>query len=93
MLPQVPTISESGVPGFDIDVWLGIAAPARVPPEVVVRVGRAIRETTELSDVQKRMSTLGLILDFRGSDQFRELIVADHQKYGGIIREAGIQPE
>jgi tripartite-type tricarboxylate transporter receptor subunit TctC len=93
MLPQVPTISESGVPGFDIDVWLGIAAPARVPAEVVVRVGRAIRETTELPDVQKRMSTLGLILDFRGSDQFRELVVADHQKYGSIIREAGIQPE
>jgi len=93
MLPQVPTISESGVPGFDIDVWLGIAAPARVPPEVVVRVGRAVRETTELPDVQKRMSTLGLILDFRGSDQFRELIVADHQKYGRVIREAGIQPE
>jgi tripartite-type tricarboxylate transporter receptor subunit TctC len=92
MMPQVPTISEGGVPGFDIDIWLGIAAPARVPPDVVTRVGRAIRETIELPDVEKRMLTLGLNFDFRDSNEFHELIVSEHQKYGTIIREAGIQP-
>jgi tripartite-type tricarboxylate transporter receptor subunit TctC len=91
MMPQVPTVSESGVPEFDIEIWLGVAAPARVPPQIVVRVVQAIRETIELPDVQTRMSTLGLNFDFRNSDQFRELIVRDHQKYGMVIREAGIQ--
>jgi tripartite-type tricarboxylate transporter receptor subunit TctC len=91
MLPQVPTISESGVPGFDTENWFGVAAPAKVSPEVVARVGHAIREATELPDLQRRMSTLGFKLDFRNSEQFRELIVRDHQKYGAIIREAGIQ--
>jgi tripartite-type tricarboxylate transporter receptor subunit TctC len=90
-VPQVPTVSESGVPAFDIDIWLGIAAPARVPPEVVARVGQAIREIADLPDVQNRMSTLGLNFDFRNSEQFRELIVGDHQKYGRVIREAGIE--
>jgi hypothetical protein len=42
---------------------------------------------------RKRMSTLGLYVDFRNSEQFHELIVREHQKYGTIIREAGIQPE
>jgi tripartite-type tricarboxylate transporter receptor subunit TctC len=93
MLSQVPTVSESGVPGFDIDVWLGIAAPARVSSEVVARIGQAIREISDLTDVQKRMSTLGLNFDFRNSDQFREVIVRDHQKYGTVILEAGIQPD
>jgi tripartite-type tricarboxylate transporter receptor subunit TctC len=93
MLPQVPTVAESAVPGFAVDIWLGIAAPANVPPEVVARVGQAIRETTELPEVQKRMSTLGLSVDFRNSEQFRELIVREHQKYGMVIREAGIQLE
>jgi tripartite-type tricarboxylate transporter receptor subunit TctC len=93
MLPQVPTVAESGVPGFDTANWFGIAAPARVPPEVVTCVGQAIREVTELPDVQGRMSTLGFNLDFRDKDQFRELITGDHQKYGTIIREAGIHPE
>jgi tripartite-type tricarboxylate transporter receptor subunit TctC len=90
-MPQVPTVSESGVPAFDIDIWLGIAAPARVSPEVVARVGQAIDEITALPDAQNRMSTLGLNFDFRNSDQFRELIVRDYRKYGTVIREAGIQ--
>jgi len=93
MLPQVPTVSESGVPGFDTANWFGVVAPARVSSEVVARVGQAIREASELPDVEKRMSTLGFNIDFRNSDQFREMIVRDHQKYGTIIREAGIQPD
>jgi tripartite-type tricarboxylate transporter receptor subunit TctC len=93
MLPQVPAVSETGVPGFGAANWFGIVAPARVSPEVVTRVGRAIREAVELPDLQKRMSTLGLNVEFRDSDQFREIIVTDHQKYGTIIREAGIEPD
>jgi tripartite-type tricarboxylate transporter receptor subunit TctC len=93
MLPLVPTVSESGVSGFETANWFGVAAPAMVPPEIVARVGQAIREATELPDVQKRMSTLGLNVDFRNSDQFHEMIVKDHQKYGAIIREAGIHPD
>jgi tripartite-type tricarboxylate transporter receptor subunit TctC len=93
LMPQVPTISESGVPRFDIANWFGIAAPVRVPPEIVARVGSAIQEITELSDVKARMSTLGFDLHFRDSEQFRELIAADHQKYGAVIHEAGIKAE
>jgi tripartite-type tricarboxylate transporter receptor subunit TctC len=93
LLPQVPSVSESGVTGFDTTNWFGVAAPVRVRPEVVARIGKAIREVIEAPDVQKRMSTLGLNFDFRDASQFGELIVKDHQKYGVIIREAGIQPE
>src|SRR5258706_14383223 len=92
-LPQVPTISESGVPGFETENWFGVAAPARVRQEIVAQVGQAIREATDLPDVEKRMSTLGLNIDFRNGDQFRDLIVKDHQKYGAIIRTAGLQPD
>ena len=92
MLPQVPTVAESGVPEFDTSNWFGVVAPAKVQREVISRLGPAIQEITELPDVQRRMSTLGFNLDFRSSDEFRELILKDHQKYGAIIREAGIQP-
>jgi tripartite-type tricarboxylate transporter receptor subunit TctC len=93
ILPQVPTFSESDVPGFDIVNWFGVAAPVKVSLEAVARIGLAVRGVTELPDVQRRMSALGLDLDFRGSEQFRELIVRDHQKYGAIIREAGIRSD
>jgi tripartite-type tricarboxylate transporter receptor subunit TctC len=93
MLPQVPTVSESGVPGFDTANWFGVVAPARAPPEVIARLGQVIRDTAELAEVQKRMSTLGFNIDLRDNEKFREMIVGDHQKYGSIIREAGIQPD
>jgi tripartite-type tricarboxylate transporter receptor subunit TctC len=93
MLRQVPSVSESGVPGFDTANWFGIVAPAKVPPEVVASVGQAIHEAIALPDMQGRMSTLGFNLDFRDKDQFRELIIRDHQKYGAVIREAGIHAE
>ena len=92
-LPEVATVVESGVQGFAVDIWLGIAAPAKVSPEVVARIGQAIREASELPDVQKRMSAVGLSGEYRDSSQFRELIISDHQKYGAVIREAGIKPD
>ena len=92
MLPQVPTVAESAVPGFDIDFFYGIAAPAKVQPDIVARVREAIREITELSDARARMSMLGMSVDFRDSEQFRDLIAREYQKYGVIVREAGIQP-
>ena len=93
MLPDVPTVSESGVPGFDTANWFGIAAPARGRPDITARVGQAAREVIELANVEMRMSALGLNIEFRDNDdQFRQLIVGDYQKYGAIIHEAGIQP-
>jgi tripartite-type tricarboxylate transporter receptor subunit TctC len=92
MLPQVPTVAESAVPGFDIDFFYGVAAPATVQPDVAARVGEAIREITGLPDIRARMSTLGMSVDFRNGEQFRDLIVREYQKYGVIVREAGIQP-
>jgi tripartite-type tricarboxylate transporter receptor subunit TctC len=93
LLPQVPTVDESTVPGFDVDFFYGIAAPAKVQPDVVAHVRDAIREITELPDVRTRMSTLGMSVDFRDSEQFRELIAREYQKYGAVVRKAGIQPE
>jgi len=90
-MAQVPTVAESVVPGFDIEFFFGIAAPAKVPPQVVERLSAAIREITELPDVRARMSALGTSVDFRNSDQFREQITKEYQKYGTIVRDAGIE--
>jgi tripartite-type tricarboxylate transporter receptor subunit TctC len=92
ILPNVATLAENAVPGFDLQAWLGIAAPAGVPPEVVARLSQSIREITEMPDVQKRMTAMGQNLDFRNSDEYRERLASDHQKFGAIIRAAGIEP-
>jgi tripartite-type tricarboxylate transporter receptor subunit TctC len=92
ILPNVATLAENAVPGFDLQAWLGIAAPAGAPPEVVARLSQAIREITEMPDVQRRMAAMGQNLDFRNSDEYRERLASDHQKFGAIIRAAGIEP-
>jgi len=93
LLPQVPTVAESGVPGFDVDFFYGIAAPAKVPSEVVARVGEAVHEITDQTDVRERMSALGMSVDYRDSDQFRKLIAMENEKYRAIVHEAGIHPD
>jgi tripartite-type tricarboxylate transporter receptor subunit TctC len=92
MLPSVPTVAESGLGAFDTTNWFGIAAPAMVRPEITARIGQATRGIMELHDVQTRMSTLGFNIDYRDGNEFRELIVSDDQKYGEIVRGAGIHP-
>jgi tripartite-type tricarboxylate transporter receptor subunit TctC len=90
ILPQVPTIAENAIPGFNVGVWFGIAAPARTPREFTERVGRELDEITKLADVQKKLAPLGYDLNFIGAERFRQLIANDHRRYGDVIREAGI---
>jgi tripartite-type tricarboxylate transporter receptor subunit TctC len=92
ILPHVATLAENAVPGFDLQAWLGIAAPAGAPPDVVARLSQAIREITEMPEVQRRMAAMGQNLDFRNSDEYRERLASDHEKFGAIIRAAGIEP-
>jgi tripartite-type tricarboxylate transporter receptor subunit TctC len=92
ILPQVPTVGENALAGFEVGVWFGIAAPARTPRDITERLGKEIAEITRLPDMQKRMSALGYDLDYAGSERFRDLIAGDHERYGTVIREAGIAP-
>jgi tripartite-type tricarboxylate transporter receptor subunit TctC len=91
ILPQVPTIAENAIPGFNVGVWFGIAAPAKTPREFTERVGRELGEIAALPDVQKKLAPLGYDLNFVGAERFRELIANDHKRYGAVIREAGIE--
>jgi len=91
-LPQVPTIAESGVPGFDVEIWFGVAAPAKTPPDLVARLAKEIAEITAQPDVRERISKTGLSPAYLDGEQFRKLIRGDHERFGKIIHDSGIQP-
>jgi tripartite-type tricarboxylate transporter receptor subunit TctC len=92
VLPRVPTIAENALPGFHIEAWLGVAAPANTPAEAVTRLEAAIREATSLPEVEQRMAPLGFSLDYHTAQEFRALIASEHRRYGDLIRAAGIEP-
>lgn len=92
-LAQAPTMIESGWPDFVVEIWFGIAAPARTPPAILARLAKEIQEITQLPDVQQRMRTLGFNLDYAGSEPFRQIIRDDHEKFGKVIAAAGIKAQ
>jgi tripartite-type tricarboxylate transporter receptor subunit TctC len=93
LLPDVPTVSESGVPGFDVTVWFGLAAPARTPRDVIERISREVAAIDGMADVRAKMTPLGYDLVYADSAHFAERIASDHARYGAVIRQAGITPD
>jgi tripartite-type tricarboxylate transporter receptor subunit TctC len=93
MLPNVPTLNESGVPGFDVSVWFGIAAPAKTPRDIIARVGGEIAAIDKLPEMKTKTAPLGYDLKFLDSPHLADKIAKDHARYGNVIREAGITPD
>jgi tripartite-type tricarboxylate transporter receptor subunit TctC len=93
ILPDVPTVSESGFAGFDVTVWYGMAAPAKTPPDIVARLGTALVDVDQMPDVQQRLTPLGYNLGYVDSRHFAAKIADDYARYGKVIRDAGITPD
>jgi tripartite-type tricarboxylate transporter receptor subunit TctC len=92
-LPGVPTISESGVPGYENSTWSGIGAPAGTPMPVIERLNRELAAALQMPDVQQRFSAGGSIVMGGTSGEFRDYLNSELSKYGKLVREAGIKAQ
>lgn len=92
-LPQVPTVAESGMPGFEVNSWIGILAPARTPPAIVDRLQRELQAVVRAPDVRERLASLGIIASGNAPAEFRSQIEADLRRYADIVKAAGIRAE
>jgi tripartite-type tricarboxylate transporter receptor subunit TctC len=91
--PELPTIAESGLAGYDASTWGGILAPARTPKDVVNKLNGAINAALKMDDVRSRLSGAGVEIQGGTPEQFGDVIKAEIDKWGRIVKEAGIQPE
>jgi tripartite-type tricarboxylate transporter receptor subunit TctC len=91
-MPNAPTIAAGGVPGFDLDIWFGVAAPAKTPPDILAQYSKAIAEIITQPEVKARIEKVGLSPAYLEGGKFGELIRSDHERFGRIIRDAGIKP-
>lgn len=87
-LPDVPTIAEAGVPGYDSNMWWGIMVPAHTPGPVVAKLNRDIRRATEAGDITPRFADLGMEVRVSTPEEFARVVTADIRKWSGIIKDA-----
>jgi tripartite-type tricarboxylate transporter receptor subunit TctC len=93
VLPDVPTIAESGLPGFDTGVWWGLLGPAGLPPDIKAQLAKACADAVNTPTVKARLLALGATPIGSAPGQFAALIRADYEKWGPIIKAAGIRGE
>jgi tripartite-type tricarboxylate transporter receptor subunit TctC len=94
LLPEVPTVDESGVSGFEDITFNGLVAPAGTPREILVRLNRAVAGAVAEPELYKRFIERGIELKASASpEQFGEHIKAEFEKKARLAREAGIRPE
>jgi tripartite-type tricarboxylate transporter receptor subunit TctC len=91
-LPDIPTIAENGVPGFDLEIFFGVAVPSKTPPDVVARLSKEIAAISAEPGVKERIVKFGLTPSYADGAAFGAEIREDHQRFGKIIRDAGIKP-
>jgi tripartite-type tricarboxylate transporter receptor subunit TctC len=92
-LPDAPTISEAGVKGYEASNWWGIVAPAGVSPAIVRRVNEEVAVILKQPDVQKWFVNEGAEAVSKTPDEFRQWILSEMDKWGKVVRQAGIKPE
>ena len=88
-LPDVPTISETGVPGFEAITWFGMLAPAKVPKPILAKVQDAFGKTITSAEVRSSLETQGADPGSASSADFGALIRRDTQKYARIVKTSG----
>lgn len=94
MQPELPTLDESGLKGFDMSTWWGVMAPARLPAEVVARLSAEIQKAMDLPDVRERFRGLGSdVGHVRSPEAFTAFVDAERQLYAKLVKVSGAKPD
>ena len=92
-LPDVPTITEAGVPGADFITWNGVHVPARTPKMIITKLNAEVNRLLKLTDVRERMQTLGLDPAGGTPEEFAAFVKADLARWAKAIKETGVRAE
>ena len=92
-LPEVPTIAESGLPGFEVISWQGLCAPAAVPQPVLARLRAALAAVLALPDTRKRLADQGFQPHPMTVEKFAAFARAERVKWGKLVKDIGIKPQ
>jgi tripartite-type tricarboxylate transporter receptor subunit TctC len=92
-LPDVPTIAEAGVPGYQAANWIGIMAPAGTPAPIIALLHREISAIQDAAEIRTRFATEGVDVMKMSVAEFGAFAVSEHAKWGKVVKDAGIKAE
>lgn len=92
-LPDVPTIAEAGVPGYEVDGWYGLLAPAATPSAAIARLNRDLAQALSSADMKERLRTAGVDARASAPGEFHDLIARDVRRWADVVKKAKIPVE
>jgi tripartite-type tricarboxylate transporter receptor subunit TctC len=92
-MPNLPTIAEAGVPGYEAVQWYGLLAPAGTPEPIVTRLHAEVVKVLQLPETKEKMATDGAEPVGSTPAEFSALLKSDQEKWSGVAKKAGIQPQ
>jgi tripartite-type tricarboxylate transporter receptor subunit TctC len=92
-LGDVPTIAESGVPGYALDPWLGLFVPGKVSPELIARINAEVTRILNAPELKARLASQGIEVVTNTPAEFARFVRDDNAKWGKLIKESGIRGE
>jgi tripartite-type tricarboxylate transporter receptor subunit TctC len=91
--PDLPTIAESGLPGYDMVTWFGLFGPAKLPKEITTMLNRAVQEAAKSAELKTKFAKLGYALRANSPEQFEAFVMAEQKKWADVVKEAHLQTE
>jgi tripartite-type tricarboxylate transporter receptor subunit TctC len=89
--PDLPTVAEAGVPGFDVSTWYGIWAPPRTPAPIVARLQQAVAAVVKVPEVQERLAVLGADPVADTPEEFAAFCASEYARWGKLVQDAGLR--
>ncbi len=93
LAPELPTVAEAGVPGYEFSGWFGIFAPAATPKEIVNKIAAASVKAVQSPDLRERLSQQGFMAVASGPEQFAAFFRGEVAKWARVVKEGGLQPQ
>ncbi len=93
IVPDLPTVAESGLPGYEVEIWYGVLAPAGIPKPIVARLNAEMKSVLEMRDLKEKLASQGADALSSTPEEFAERIKADMAKWSNVVKVSGARPD